>query len=209
MEASRHHHRASHLRGQQREAYISDAEWLSKGNGNCRSDWDVVDGEFGGILQAVFEPSSKTNFEWKERGLLGSAPVDVFDYRAQRENSTLLLLKNKRGRRRPPACVIFIDSATHDIRRIIKMTDSLPKNFFIEATSISVDYDYIAINSHDFLLPVKAQVGLKERGRKAMLNEIEFRDYRRFGSKTRITPLAKRPDRVIWAGQSWSDFPPI
>ena len=88
---------------------------------------------------------------------------------------------------------IFIDSATHDIRRIIEVADSLPKNFFIEATSISVDYDYIAINSHDFLLPVKAQVGLKERGRKAMLNEIEFRDYRRFGSKTRITPLGQTP----------------
>jgi hypothetical protein len=88
---------------------------------------------------------------------------------------------------------IFIDSATHDIRRIIEVADSLPKTFFIEATSISVDYDYIAINGHDFLLPVKAQVGLKERGREAMLNEIEFRGYRRFGSKTRITPLGQMP----------------
>ena len=156
----------------------------------------LSEGEMGGILKAVFEPSSKPNFEWKERGSLGNAPVDVFAYSVLRENSTFLLVSNTATSQAEIAGLhgqIFVDSATHGIRRLTMVADGLPKTFFIEATSISVDYDYIAINGHDFLLPVKAQVGLKERGRKAMLNEIEFRDYRRFGSKTRITPLAQTP----------------
>jgi hypothetical protein len=60
------------------------------------------------------------------------------------------------------------------------VADDLPKKFFIQAASVSVDY--IAINGHDFVLPVAAQVGLRQRGRKAMLNEIRFCDYRHLAS---------------------------
>ena len=68
------------------------------------------------------------------------------------------------------------------------VADDLPKTFFIQAASVSVDYDYVAINGHDFLLPVSAQIGLRQRDRNAMLNEIQFRDYRHFASTAKISP---------------------
>jgi hypothetical protein len=49
-----------------------------------------------------------------------------------------------------------------------------------------VDYDYIAIDRHDYLMPVRGTVGMREGKREAVLNEMEFRNYRRFGSRTSI-----------------------
>jgi hypothetical protein len=51
---------------------------------------------------------------------------------------------------------------------------------------MTVDYDYVAISARDYLLPVRSAVSL-QRGRKQIeLNEIAFRNYRRFASRTKI-----------------------
>jgi hypothetical protein len=38
----------------------------------------------GGILKAVFEPSSKADSPWKESGMLDNGVVDVFEYHRAR-----------------------------------------------------------------------------------------------------------------------------
>ena len=45
-------------------------------------------GEFGGVLDAVFEPSAKADFQWKETDTLGNGTVQVFDYHVAKENSS-------------------------------------------------------------------------------------------------------------------------
>ena len=62
---------------------------------------------------------------------------------------------------------IFIESTTHNVRRITMVADDLPSKFPIQAASISVDYDYIVINNHDYLLPIDAQVRLNLGRREA------------------------------------------
>jgi hypothetical protein len=81
---------------------------------------------------------------------------------------------------------VFIDSATRCVRRISQVVDKVPKGFPIHATSVSVDYDYVAINNHDYLLPVGAQIIVRKGRRETDMNEIEFRNFRRFGSTLRI-----------------------
>jgi hypothetical protein len=49
-----------------------------------------------------------------------------------------------------------------------------------------VDYDYVSINTHDYLMPISAEVSLLEGRREAILNTIQFRDYKRFGSNVKI-----------------------
>jgi hypothetical protein len=49
-----------------------------------------------------------------------------------------------------------------------------------------VDYDYISIGTHEYLLPVRAALAVGRGGQKTELNEIEFRNYRRFASATKI-----------------------
>ena len=51
---------------------------------------------------------------------------------------------------------------------------------------MTVDYDYVAINNHDYLVPVSAQMRLAIGKHQVVLNTMEFRNYRRFGSNMRI-----------------------
>jgi VWFA-related protein len=144
-------------------------------------------GEFGGVLDAVFEPSAKADFKWKETDTLGSGTVQVFEYHVAKENSSFSV----RGSNGLEPTVsfhgkIYVDSATRSVRRISLIADDLPKDFPTHATTISVDYDYVSINSHDYLMPISAEVSLLKGRHEANLNTIQFRDYRRFGSNVKI-----------------------
>jgi hypothetical protein len=144
-------------------------------------------GEFGGVLDAVFEPAAKAQFKWKETDTLGTGTVQVFDYQVAKENSTYSV----RGANGLEPTVafhgkIFVDAATRSVRRVTLIADDLPKDFPTRASAISVDYDYVSINAHDYLMPVSAEVSLLEGRREAVLNTIQFRDYRRFGSNVKI-----------------------
>ena len=48
-------------------------------------------GEMGGVLKAVFAPSAKADFHWKETDAFGSGTVQVFDYQ-RRERATQCFL---------------------------------------------------------------------------------------------------------------------
>jgi hypothetical protein len=81
---------------------------------------------------------------------------------------------------------VFIDSATRSVRRVTEVADDVPKDLPINAAQVSVHYDYVAINNQDCILPVGAQVTLRRSRREIDRNEIEFRNFRRFGSSVRI-----------------------
>jgi hypothetical protein len=144
-------------------------------------------GEFGGVLDAVFEPSAKADFKWKETDALGSGTVQVFDYQVAKVNSSFSV----RGSNGLEPTVsfhgkVYVDTATRSVRRISLIADDLPKDFPTHATTISVDYDYVSINAHDYLMPISAEVSLLKGRHEASLNTIQFRDYRRYGSNVRV-----------------------
>lgn len=152
-------------------------------------------GEFGGVLDAVFSPNAKAEFKWKETDALGNGTVQVFDYKVAKENSSYSV----RGANGLEPTVafhgkVYIDTATRSVRRVTLIADGLPKDFPTHASAISVDYDYVSINSHDYLVPISAEVSLLEGRREAEMNTVEFRDYRKFGSNVKILdfrPLEK------------------
>jgi len=154
----------------------------------------VSDGEFGFTLSGLFRPSSKADFQWKETGVLGDGTVQVFDYRVAPEHSTL----NLRASSVDVITVgyhgqVYIDTVTRMVRRITQVADNVPPKFLIQAVSISVDYDFVVINNHDYMLPLGAQVILRKGRTELNRNEIEFRNFRRFSSNMRIlntTPVA-------------------
>ena len=144
-------------------------------------------GELGGVLKAAFDPTAKAEFQYKETDGLESGTVQVFSYRVAQPNSMFAVggmnnLEIKVGFHG----LVFIDSATHSVRRITLIADDIPKDFPTHGTAMAVDYDYVVINTHDYLVPVSAEVNLHQGKREAVLNTIEFRNYRRFGSNVRI-----------------------
>jgi VWFA-related protein len=144
-------------------------------------------GEFGAVLGAVFEPSAKAEFKWKETDMLGTGTVQVFDYRVLKENSAFSV--GGSNGLQPTVSFhgkVFVDTATRSVRRVSLIADDLPKDFPTHASAVTVDYDYVSINAHDYLMPISAEVSLLEGRHEAILNTIQFRDYKRFGSNVKI-----------------------
>jgi hypothetical protein len=77
------------------------------------------------------------------------------------------------------------------VRRVTIDADNIPSNLMVHASSMSVDYGWVSINNHDFLMPTEGAISLREGKHQAVLNEFEFRNYRRFGSQVRILSTAE------------------
>ena len=82
--------------------------------------------------------------------------------------------------------LVYVDSATGGVRRVTLEADNLPRDFSIRAASMNVDYDYVDIGAHDYLMPIRATVALRRGKNQTELNEMAFRGYRRYSSQTRI-----------------------
>ncbi len=158
---------------------------------DLNSTWPISVGEFGALLKLVFAPSSKTVFEWKEAATLGdgTGTVQVLSYRVAHENATIDLRAGNDTIGVGFHGVVYIDTATSGIRRITLEADGLPRTFSMHAAAMTVDYDYVAISARDYLLPVRSTVSLQRRRKQVELNEIAFRNYRRFASRTKIKML--------------------
>lgn len=165
-----------------------DGKRSSLKRGDMNSSWPMSVGEFGALLNLVFSPSSKTEFHWKETGTLGDGTgnVQVLTFRVDHENASLDLSEGNETVGVGFHGLVYIDSTTSGIRRITLEADGLPRTFAMHAASMTVDYDYVAIGGRDYLLPVRSSVGLQRHHKKLELNEIVFRNYRRFSSRTKI-----------------------
>ena len=153
-------------------------------------------GEFGGVLKSVFGPEHQAQFQWKETDELNGGTVQVFDYSVDQAHSKFAVVgTNDREIITGFHGQVYIDAATRSVRRVSLVADlpkDLAKDFSTRASTIRVDYDYVAINSHDYLLPVSAEMRLIKGRHYAALNTIEFRNYKRFGSNMRVlgfTPI--------------------
>lgn len=147
----------------------------------------ISHGEFGALLNAVFSSDAKANFHWTETDALGSGTVQVFAYRVDRQNSTFAITASD-GRQIKTGFhgLVYIDSETRGVRRLTVEADGLPHNFPTHSALITVDYGYIAINDHDYLLPIAGTVTVNQHKRLVVRNNIEFRDYRRYGAESSI-----------------------
>ena len=78
----------------------------------------------------------------------------------------------------------------HDVKSLTMITDEQPKKFPIRKAAIRVDNDYVAINDHDYILPVSAQVVTRVGENLLKRNDLTFSNFRRFGSTVRIVGTA-------------------
>lgn len=148
--------------------------------------WPLSVGEFGGLLNLVFQNSSKTDFQWKETDSLGSNMVDVLAYRVARENANISLKDENKSVASGFHGLVYIDKATGGVRRVTLEADDLKRDFSIHAATMTVEYDYVTIGTHDYLMPMRATMSLQRGRRQTDLNEMTFSNYRRYASQAKI-----------------------
>ena len=176
-----------HDRQESRSTLEVNGKRSSLKRADMNATWPISVGEFGALLNLVFASSSKTQFTWKEAGSLGDGGnLQILSYRVARENATLDLSESNNTIGVGFHGLVYIDAATSGIRRITVEADNLPHDFSMHAAAMTVDYDYVAISGRDYLLPVSSTVSLLRHRKQLELNEIAFRNYRRFASRTKI-----------------------
>ena len=149
-----------------------------------------LEGAFGGVLQIVFDAKSEAKLDWQQRGSLDGAAVEVFNYRVDEQHSRFSVTALPAPSRLVPFHgSVFIDAATRGVRRITMEAENIPADSPIHASSLSIDYDYVTMNDHDYLVPVRGEMRMQLGKKEKIFHQIEFRDYHRFGSQVRIVSM--------------------
>lgn len=149
----------------------------------------ISQGEFGSMLQEVFQPSAEAVFDWDSRSVLRGRSVQVYRYSVAAENARYQVNYNLNDRRYTARAgrhgLVYVATGG-EILRITSEADHLPGNFPIEKLSATLDYDFTGISGRQFLVPHSAVVEMRA-GILGSKNEIEFHDYRKFNADAGIT----------------------
>lgn len=155
-------------------------------------DWEKLGGasstgEFGDMLREIFERDTEATFQWERWGKLRTKRTHVIRYNVQQSHSKWAIVYEKSMTIRPAYTgLIFADASNGMIMRVTLEALDMPSSFPVQVAKNQLDYDYTEISGSTFLLPLRAEVRMRE-GRLLIRNDIEFRNYRKFGADTSIT----------------------
>lgn len=165
---------------------------LFVGNQYKDIDWDKLGGasstgEFGDMLREIFERETQASFQWERWGTLRKKRTHVIRYQVEQSHSRWAIVHEKTMTVRPAYTgLIYADASNGMIMRVTLEALNLPASFPIQVAKNQLDYDYTEISGNTFLLPLRAEMRMRE-GRLLIRNDIEFRNYRKFGADTSIT----------------------
>jgi hypothetical protein len=163
--------------------------------GKHRADGEISEGEFGGMMAAVFEPHSASSFTWDRWQLVNGTRMAVFNYRAPQEYSHFTLCCRKVAQPDGSKAdevfpighrgTVFIDPQTGAVRRIVIYATGLTGDSPISAAGDVLDYGEVHIGNERYLLPVRSIAYIRV-GQFETRDEVEYRDFHKFSTETAI-----------------------
>jgi hypothetical protein len=159
-------------------------------------------GEYVTGLASLFKEESHTTFKVVDTDVLRGHRAIVYEFEIQKAHSSLELKAGQglianvgsRGR-------VWIDREQYRVLRFEQIATEIPGDFPITAASSTVDYDWVPINEHPYLLPAHAdilisQLGRGEHGMQKLdsRNDIRFRGYQKFGAELKVIDEIDGPD---------------
>jgi hypothetical protein len=150
----------------------------------------VSSGEFGSLMREIFAASSQAEFGWDHWGTLRGRRMAVINYFIDSGHSqwsidyssgpgdSQRIITAYKG-------LVYADENTGEITRIKFVAVDIPKSFPVSEASEILDYDEVQISGRPYICPFVAKLYMTA-GREKTKNEIEFRDYRKFGVETGI-----------------------
>ncbi len=145
-------------------------------------------GEFGSLMQGIFDPASEALFGWERWATLRGRLHYVINYRVLQSRSKWTIHHGSSDKQIVPAYhgLIFVDKDYLSVSRIVMEAEDIPVDFPVQMAKTQLDYDFTDIGGQPFLLPLRSELRMRD-GKVLVKNEAEFRTYRRFGSDSSIT----------------------
>jgi len=161
---------------------IVDSDLGGIGGGGARSS-----GEFAGMMRSLFEPKSQTEFGWEKWTKLRGRVLAVFNYFIDSGHSSYSITYGS-GRNDDQRIItayrglVYADANTGEIDRITFNAVDIPSSFPVRSASERIDYDLVNIGGQQSILPLQALLNMGTLHDGNQKNEIEFRNYRKFGT---------------------------
>ncbi|PWT88248.1 MAG: hypothetical protein C5B55_13425 [Blastocatellia bacterium] len=147
--------------------------------------------EYISAVADVFKPETKTEFRVVDTDTLQGRHTVVYEYVVQKDRSQLTLTVGETGN---SAVVgsrgrIWIDRELDRVLRFEQIATEIPGDFPITAASSVIDYDWVSINEHKYLLPSRSEILLTTNNGRMVLqsrNDVRFRSYQKFGAELKV-----------------------
>lgn len=146
----------------------------------------VTRGEFGSRLKETFDPKSAARFEWERWATLRGKRMHVFRYSIAQDKSEYTVAYGTSVTVPGYTGLVYVDRETLAVMRLTLEVSQVPSGFPIGHILAILDYDYTNVGNQQFVLPLKAST-VARMGRGLFKNDVEFRNYNRFGAEATIT----------------------
>ena len=144
-------------------------------------------GEFGSMLQQVFEPKSQASFAWLRWATLRGRRAHVYTYMVPQPNSEWRIMYERTNEVIVGySGLIYVDRDTEMILKITLEGRDIPPNFPIQQATNALDYEYSKIGDQTYLLPLKGEMRMRH-DKFLTKNILEFHLYKKFGADTSVT----------------------
>jgi hypothetical protein len=155
-----------------------------------KSGGSASKGEFGTLLNAIFEPKSAGEFHWKNWTTLRKRRAAVYTYRVDRAHSLYVVSVQYDRDDMVETLVgfhgeIVVDRDTNMPLHLTAEAE-MPVGFPARQSLTTLDYDFAEVGGREYLLPLKAEVEMRST-RLHTRNRVAFHGYQKFQTETTIT----------------------
>lgn len=152
----------------------------------------TLSGDFGTIFTEIFAAETATEFEWDHWATLRGKRMYVFAFHVPQSRSHFTIYDGEAKRQITAGYhgLIYADRDASMVMRYKFECEDMPSDFPVKAVALDVNYDYIDIAGHKYVLPLKTEVkstAMAPRGKYMSWNEAEFHLYRKFGTESSVT----------------------
>lgn len=150
----------------------------------------ISSGEFASLMREIFEAHSEAEFGWDHWATLRGKRMAVFNYMIDSGHSawSITYSSGPGDEQRIITAykgLLYMDEDTGEIDRIKFVAIDIPRTFPISQATEELDYDQVEISGKPYICPMRAVLNMTA-GREKTRNEIEFRNYRKFGTESDI-----------------------
>jgi len=145
-------------------------------------------GDFGERLRSLFERQTQARFEWARWATLRGRRTLVFSFHVDQSHSNnsigvpdlkLEIVTAYSGE-------VFVDEETHQVTRLLEVSEDIPPDFPVRHAQERLDYDYADIGGHPYLLPYRGEVQLESTD-VLTKNLLDFLHYKKYSADSEIT----------------------
>jgi|ERR1017187_539369 hypothetical protein len=149
----------------------------------------VTTGEFGSILQQIFDPDSQAVFTWEKWTKVGARRAAIYLFHVDGPHSRFgLSFRLSSGATQAIVGLrgtVEVDRETGEVLRLTYAADAIPKTYPIRLSTTAVNYDLADVGGRKYLLPASSEIEMRSVDMWAR-NHTDFREYRKFSADSTI-----------------------